>query len=118
MSLAIMGREMEFLALRAMGSSSRNILKIIFLKNLLFGIIGLVIGLPISIVLLQPAYNYIIPDGYIPIVILVELWVVVFGLILFCVFLQLVFLLGRCGAARYPICSTIEWFLKNALYHL
>ena len=102
MSLVIMGREMEFLALRAMGSNSWNILKIIFLENLLFGIFGFVIGLPISLALLQPAYNYIIPEVYIPAVIPVELWVVVFGLILFCVFLATSLLAWKMWRSSLP----------------
>ncbi len=88
MSLTMMDREMEFLALRAMGARRRSILKVIFLENLLYGISGLFLGAILSIAILRPSYDYLIADMYIPVVIPVELWIVVIGCIIFCVFLS------------------------------
>ncbi len=88
MSLAMMDREMEFLALRAMGSKRRTILKVIFAENLLYGFFGLIVGVPITYVLLRPTYNYVMPEWYIPVVVPLELWAVVIALIIFCVFLS------------------------------
>ncbi|MFX1511417.1 MAG: ABC transporter permease [Promethearchaeota archaeon] len=88
MSLAMMDREMEFLALRAMGTKRRTILKVIFVENFLYGIFGLIVGVPITFLILRPTYDFIIPDWYIPVVVPLELWVAVIGLIVFCVFLS------------------------------
>ncbi|MFX1513906.1 MAG: ABC transporter permease, partial [Promethearchaeota archaeon] len=88
MSLAMMDREMEFLALRAMGAQRRSILKVIHVENLLYGIFGLILGVPISLALLRPAFNFLYPEIYIPILVPVQLWLVVVSLILFSVFLS------------------------------
>jgi putative ABC transport system permease protein len=88
MSLAMMDREMEFLALRAMGSKRRTILKVIFLENLLYGIFGLIVGVPVTYLLLIPTYDHILPEWYVPVVVPFELWAVVVALIIFCVFLS------------------------------
>jgi len=88
MSLAMMGREVEFLTLRAMGSRARTILKIIFLENFLFGIFGLMIGVPISAAILRPTYSFVFPDIYLPTVIPEWLWIIVSIIILSCVFLS------------------------------
>ena len=88
MSLAMMDREMEFLALRAMGSKRRSILKVIFLENLLYGISGLVIGIFLSLSLLRPSYDYLMPDMYVPVIVPFELWLIVSSCIILCVFLS------------------------------
>ncbi|MFX0183207.1 MAG: FtsX-like permease family protein [Candidatus Hodarchaeota archaeon] len=102
MSLAMMGREMEFIALRAMGSRARTILKIIFLENFLFGAFGLLIGIPISASILRPAYNFVFPDIYLPTVIPDWLWIIVFVLIIFCVFLSTSFLAWQTWRKSLP----------------
>jgi ABC-type antimicrobial peptide transport system permease subunit len=88
MSLAMMDREMEFLALRAMGASRLSILKIIFLENLFYGISGLVVGSFFSLSLLRPSYDYLMPDMYVPVVVPFELWIIVGVSILLCVFIS------------------------------
>ncbi|MFW9906014.1 MAG: ABC transporter permease [Candidatus Thorarchaeota archaeon] len=88
MSLAMMERELEFLALRAMGSKRRTILKLIFIENLIYGIFGFFIGAPLSIVILKPTYDYILPDLYLPAVVPIELWFILFIVISFCVLLS------------------------------
>ncbi len=87
-SLTMMDREMEFLALRAMGAKRRSILKVIFLENLLYGLSGLFLGGILSIALLRPSYDFLITDMYIPVIVPIELWVIVIGCIIFCVFLS------------------------------
>ena len=86
MSLALLGRELEFLALRALGAKRRTILKIIFIENLIYGIAGLLIGIPISLAILKPTYSYLIPNWYIPVEVPLELWGIVVGIIILCVF--------------------------------
>ncbi|MFX0084397.1 MAG: ABC transporter permease [Candidatus Hodarchaeota archaeon] len=88
MSLALLGRELEFLALRALGAKRRTILKIIFVENLLYGITGFIIGIPISLVLLKPTYSYLVPNWYIPVEVPLELWGIVVGILILCVFLS------------------------------
>jgi putative ABC transport system permease protein len=95
MSLAMMDREMEFLALQAMGSKRRTILKVIFLENALYGTIGLIIGIPLSLVLLEPSYDYLIEGMYMPVHVPMELWVIVISSIIFCVFLSTALLAWR-----------------------
>ncbi|MFX0015373.1 MAG: ABC transporter permease [Promethearchaeota archaeon] len=87
MSITMMEREMEFLALRAMGAKRRTILKIILTENLIYGIFGFFIGVPLSIVLLKPTYEYILPDLYIPAVVPVELWFFIVFILSVCVFM-------------------------------
>jgi len=86
MSLALLGRELEFLALRALGAKRRTILKIIFVENLMYGIAGLLIGIPISLTILKPIYTYLIPNWYIPVEVPLEIWGIVIGIIILCVF--------------------------------
>ncbi len=86
MSMALLGRELEFLALRALGAKRRTIIKIIFVENLMYGIAGLLIGVPISLAILKPTYSYLIPNWYIPGEVPLELWGVVVGTIILCVF--------------------------------
>jgi len=88
MSLAMMDREMEFLALRAMGSKRRSILKVIFLENLLYGVFGLIVGIPLCLALLRPSYDYLIADMYVPVIVPIELWLIVIICIILCVFLS------------------------------
>jgi ABC-type antimicrobial peptide transport system permease subunit len=88
MSLTMMDREMEFLALRAMGAKRRSILKVIFIENLLYGISGLFLGAMLSLALLRPSYDYLIADMYVPVMVPVELWIIVVTCIIFCVFLS------------------------------
>ena len=88
MSLAMMDREMEFLALRAMGARRLSILKVIFLENLFYGVSGLVVGSIFSLSLLRPSYDYLMPDMYVPVIVPFELWFVVGASILICVFIS------------------------------
>jgi putative ABC transport system permease protein len=88
MSLTMMDREMEFLALRAMGAKRRSILKVIFIENLLYGVSGLILGSILSTALLRPSYNYLLADMYVPVIVPPELWIIVVGSIIFCVFLS------------------------------
>ncbi len=67
MSLARMDREMEFLALKAMGTKRRSIVKVIFLENLLYGVFGLIVGISLCLGLLRPSYDYLIADMYVPV---------------------------------------------------
>ncbi|MFX0122338.1 MAG: FtsX-like permease family protein, partial [Candidatus Hodarchaeota archaeon] len=102
MSLAIMEREMEFLALRAMGSERRTILKLIFIENLIYGIVGFFIGAPLSIVLLKPTYEFILPDLYLPAVIPIELWFFLFVIIGLCVLLSTSLIAWRTWRSSLP----------------
>ena len=102
MSLAMMDREMEFLALQAMGSKRRTILKVIFLENALYGIFGLIIGIPLCLALLQPSYDFMISDLYMPVYVPVELWVIVISSIIFCVFLSTALLAWRTWRSSLP----------------
>ncbi|UCG04547.1 MAG: FtsX-like permease family protein [Candidatus Heimdallarchaeota archaeon] len=102
MSLAMMEREMEFLALRAMGSERRTILKLIFIENLIYGIIGFFIGVPLSIVLLKPTYEFILPDLYLPAVVPIELWVFLFVIIGLCVLLSTSLIAWRTWRSSLP----------------
>ncbi|MHA2054184.1 MAG: ABC transporter permease [Candidatus Hodarchaeales archaeon] len=102
MSLTMMDREMEFLALRAMGSKRRSILKVIFLENLLYGLSGLIIGIFLSLSLLRPSYDYLIADMYVPVVVPIELWLIVIGSIFLCVFLSTSLLAWRTWRTSLP----------------
>jgi putative ABC transport system permease protein len=102
MSLAMMEREMEFLALRAMGSKRRTILRLIFLENLMYGIFGFLIGAPLSVVLLKPTYDFILPDLYLPAVVPIELWFFLFIIIGFCVLLSTILIAWRTWRRSLP----------------
>jgi ABC-type antimicrobial peptide transport system permease subunit len=102
MSLAMMDREMEFLALQAMGSKRRTILKVIFLENVLYGTFGLIIGVPLSLALLQPSFDYLIEGMYMPAYVPLELWVIVTSSIIFCVFLSTALLAWRTWRSSLP----------------
>jgi putative ABC transport system permease protein len=102
MSLAMMDREMEFLALQAMGSKRRIILKVVFLENVLYGIFGLIIGVPLSLALLQPSFDYLIEGMYMPAYVPLELWVIVMSSIIFCVFLSTALLAWRTWRSSLP----------------
>ncbi|MFX0182992.1 MAG: ABC transporter permease [Candidatus Hodarchaeota archaeon] len=102
MSLAMMDREMEFLALQAMGSKRRTILKVIFLENVLYGTFGLIIGVPLSLVLLQPSFDYLIEGMYMPAYVPLELWVIIIISIIFCVFLSTALLAWRTWRSSLP----------------
>jgi putative ABC transport system permease protein len=102
MSLAMMDREMEFLALQAMGSRRRTILKVIFLENALYGTFGLIIGIPLSLALLEPSYDFLISDMYMPVVVPIELWFIVISSIIFCVFLSTTLLAWRTWRSSLP----------------
>ncbi|MFX0050447.1 MAG: FtsX-like permease family protein [Candidatus Hermodarchaeota archaeon] len=102
MSLAMMDREMEFLALRAMGSKHRTILKVIFLENALYGAFGLIIGIPLSLALLEPSYDYLIEGMYMPVYVPLELWIIVISSIIVCVFLSTALLAWRTWRSSLP----------------
>jgi putative ABC transport system permease protein len=102
MSLAMMDREMEFLALQAMGSKRRTILKVIFLENALYGTFGLIIGVPLSLGLLQPSFDYLIEGMYMPAYVPLELWLIVTSSIIFCVFLSPALLAWRTWRSPLP----------------
>jgi putative ABC transport system permease protein len=102
MSLTMMDREMEFLALRAMGAKRRSILKVIFIENLLYGISGMFLGAFLSLALLRPSYNYLIADMYVPVIVPVELWIVVIMCIIFCVFLSTSLLTWKTWRSSLP----------------
>ncbi|MFX0172601.1 MAG: FtsX-like permease family protein [Candidatus Hodarchaeota archaeon] len=102
MSLAMMDREMEFLALKAMGSKRRTILKVIFLENALYGAFGLIIGIPLSLALLEPSFDYLIEGMYMPVYVPLELWLIVISSIIFCVFLSTVLLAWRTWRSSLP----------------
>ncbi|MFX1507180.1 MAG: ABC transporter permease [Promethearchaeota archaeon] len=102
MSLAMMEREMEFLALRAMGSKRRTILKLIFIENLIYGIFGFLIGAPLSIVLLKPTYDFILPDLYLPAVVPLELWFYLFIIMGLCVLLSTILIAWRTWRKSLP----------------
>lgn len=102
MSLAMMDREMEFLALKAMGSRRRVLLKVIFLENVLYGIFGLIIGIPLSLALLQPSFDYLIDGMYMPVYVPPELWIIVISSIIFCVFLSTALLALRTWRSSLP----------------
>ena len=102
MSLAMMDREMEFLALRAMGSEKRNILKILFLENFFYGIYGIILGVPLTLSLLRPAFDFIQNDIYITVFVPIELWLIVMGLILLSVLLSTSILTWRTWRSPLP----------------
>ncbi len=102
MSLAMMDREMEFLALQAMGSKRRTILKIIFLENVMYGLFGLVIGVPLSFAILRPTYDYLIQDMYVPVIVPLALWVIVIVTIILCVFFATSLLAWRTWRSSLP----------------
>jgi putative ABC transport system permease protein len=102
MSLAMMDREMEFLALQAMGSKRRTILKVIFLENALYGAFGLIIGIPLSLALLEPSFDYLIEGMYMPAYVPLELWIIVISSIIFCVFLSTALLAWRTWRSSLP----------------
>ncbi|MFX0206614.1 MAG: ABC transporter permease, partial [Candidatus Hodarchaeota archaeon] len=102
MSLAMMDREMEFLALRAMGAKRRTILKTIFLENVLYGLFGLIIGIPLSLALLRPSYDYLIENMYVPVIVPWILWLVVLITITFCVFLATSLLAWKTWRSSLP----------------
>ncbi|MFX1547851.1 MAG: ABC transporter permease, partial [Promethearchaeota archaeon] len=102
MSLAMIDREMEFLALRAMGSKKRNILKILFLENFFYGIFGIILGVPLTLSLLRPAFDFIQNDIYITVFVPIELWLSVAGLILFSVLLSTSILTWRTWRSSLP----------------
>ncbi len=102
MSIAMMEREMEFLALRAMGAKHRTILRIIFTENLIYGFFGFFIGVPISFALLKPTYEFIFPELYLPSVIPVELWAFVAVIICLCVFLATTLIAWRTWRSSLP----------------
>ncbi|MFW9853431.1 MAG: ABC transporter permease [Candidatus Thorarchaeota archaeon] len=102
MSLAMMDREMEFLALRAMGSKRRTIMKVIFLENALYGVFGLIIGIPLSLALLQPSYDYLIEEIYMPVYVPLDLWIIVISSIIFSVFLSTALLAWRTWRSSLP----------------
>ncbi|MFX0086586.1 MAG: ABC transporter permease [Candidatus Hodarchaeota archaeon] len=102
MSLAMMDREMEFLALRAMGSKKGNILKILFLENFFYGSYGIILGVPLTISLLRPAFDFIQNDIYITIFVPIELWIIVVGLIMFSVLLSTSILTWRTWHSSLP----------------
>lgn len=102
MSLAMMDREMEFLALQAMGSKRRTILKVIFLENALYGAFGLIIGIPLTLALLEPSFDYLIEGMYMPVYVPPELWVIIICSIIFCVFLSTALLAWRTWRSPLP----------------
>lgn len=102
MSLAMMEREMEFLALRSLGATRRSILFIIFTENLIYGLFGFLIGVPLSLALLKPTYNYILPDLYLPAVVPGELWIFILGIISLCVFLATSLIAWRTWKSSLP----------------
>lgn len=102
MSLAMMEREMEFLALRAMGAKHLTLLKIIFSENLIYGVFGFLIGAPLSIALLKPTYDFIMPDLYLPAVVPIELWSFLFIIIGLCVLLSTSLIAWRTWRSSLP----------------
>ncbi|UCE13172.1 MAG: FtsX-like permease family protein [Candidatus Heimdallarchaeota archaeon] len=102
MSLAMMEREMEFLALRSLGATRRSILFVIFTENLIYGLFGFLIGVPLSLALLEPTYNYILPDLYLPAVVPWELWIFIVGIISVCVFLATSLIAWRTWRSSLP----------------
>lgn len=102
MSLAMMEREMEFLALRAMGSERRTILRLILIENLIYGIFGFLIGAPLSIALLKPTYDFILPDLYLPAIVPIELWFFLFIIIGLCVLLSTILIAWRTWRSSLP----------------
>ncbi|MFX1517183.1 MAG: ABC transporter permease [Promethearchaeota archaeon] len=102
MSLAMMEREMEFMALRAMGAKRITILKIIFTENLIYGVFGFLIGVPLSIALLKPTYDFVMPDLYLPAVVPIELWSFVFIIIGLCVLCSTTLIAWRIWRSSLP----------------
>ena len=102
MSLTMMDREVEFLALRAMGSKKRTILKILFLENFFYGIFGMILGVPLTLSLLRPAFDFIQKDFYITVFVPIEIWVIVVGLILISVLLSTMLLTWKTGHHALP----------------
>lgn len=109
MSLAMMDRELEFLALRAQGIQRRKILWIITLENLIYGLFGFIVGIPICLGSLRWAFDYIMPDFYIPVNLPLEIWSVVAGIIFFSVFLSSVLIAWKVLRTSMPD------FLRNRM---
>jgi ABC-type antimicrobial peptide transport system permease subunit len=102
MSLAMMDREMEFLALRAMGAKRRTILLVIFLENLVYGVSGLIIGSFLTLSLLRPSYDYLLEDMYVPAIVPTDLWLIVIFSVVLCVFLSTTLLTRKVWRSSLP----------------
>ncbi|MHA2233433.1 MAG: ABC transporter permease, partial [Candidatus Hodarchaeales archaeon] len=86
--LAYMDREMEYLALRAIGSKRRSLYKIVGIETLIIGLIGFIVAIPLGYITSAWIFDYMTKGRwYLPVHIPIEIWVVVAILSLTSVFL-------------------------------
>ncbi|MFQ5978842.1 MAG: ABC transporter permease [Candidatus Heimdallarchaeota archaeon] len=86
--LAYMDREMEYLALRAIGSKRRSLYKIVGIETLIIGLIGFIVAIPLGYITSAWIFDYMTKGRwYLPVHIPIEIWVLVAVLSLMSVFL-------------------------------
>ncbi len=88
MYIAFVDREMDFLALRAMGAKMKHVRRIIFWENAILSLIGTILTIPFGYLFYFWSMNYILKDKfYIPMRVPWFTWPIVLVLALFAIWL-------------------------------
>jgi ABC-type antimicrobial peptide transport system permease subunit len=94
--LSYLDREMEYLALRAIGSKRRSLYKIVGIETIVIAIIGFAMAIPLGYLTSSWIFDYLTKGRwYLPVYIPLEIWIVVAILSIFSVLLAAVAIAWR-----------------------
>ncbi|MFW9914618.1 MAG: ABC transporter permease [Candidatus Thorarchaeota archaeon] len=101
--LAMLDRQMEYVALRAIGARRRSLYKIIGLETLIIAVIGFIAAIPIGYYASSWLFDYIMRGRwYLPVYLPLEIWVVVAILSFASVFLAAATIAWRTNRMSLP----------------